>query len=564
MTLSNQNTYINNIIRNISIEKSLFWVTAALMLVAILYPASMALRAAFFENDIFTLAGFERILQLDTIVSDIWNTLIFSAGSMFGATVIGVSLAWVNARTDVPGVRAIEVFCVIPFFLSAFVGAIAWRLLFVPNAGMISMFLTKYGFPEFLLPDIYSLGSMVFIQSVFYSPFMYLYAVASFRQMDPTLEEIARIHGAGNWNTLRKITLSVNGPALLSGMILVFVMSVGTLEVPMALGSAGGNYVLSTRIWALMNNMPQDVTAASALGMIAILIAAIGIIIQRRLLGNRKFTTVTGKGYKSKRISLGRWKWVVFTLAITYIIFAVIMPIVTLILVALQKFWTGSFSMQFFTWANFTTVLFEYDVTARAIKNSLFACSVAATISVIFALILSQIRSRNAEAFMGMLVLLPIVIPGAVFGMMVLFAFVKTPIYNTIFIIIFAYVIAYFYLAYRTIYSVRLSIHPELEQSARIHGASWFQSTRRILTPLLKPGIVSAWLMSFILFIREFSSVMFLYRHGTEVMPVVFFMLMERHSARLAAFMVIQTAILLLIMIIYQRFTSKNATGAAF
>ena len=143
------------------------------------------------------------------------------------------------------------------------------------------MFLTKYGFPEFLLPDIYSLGSMVFIQSVFYSPFMYLYAVASFRQMDPTLEEIARIHGAGNWNTLRKITLSVNGPALLSGMILVFVMSVGTLEVPMALGSAGGNYVLSTRIWALMNNMPQDVTAASALGMIAIFIAAIGIIIRR-------------------------------------------------------------------------------------------------------------------------------------------------------------------------------------------------------------------------------------------------------------------------------------------
>ena len=136
--------------------------------------------------------------------------------------------------------------------------------------------------------------------------------------------------------------------------------------------------------------------------------------------------------------------------------------------------------------------------------------------------------------------------------------------YFTIFIIIFAYVIAYFYLAYRTIYSVRLSIHPELEQSARIHGASWFQSTRRILTPLLKPGIVSAWLMSFILFIREFSSVMFLYRHGTEVMPVVFFMLMERHSARLAAFMVIQTAILLLIMIIYQRFTSKNSTGAAF
>ena len=478
MTSLAENLNFKNLVKNISLERSLFWITAALMFAAIIYPASMAIRAAFFENDVFTLIGFQRILELDTFYSDISNTLLFSAGSMFGATIIGVSLAWVNARTDVPGVKAIEVFCVIPFFMSAFVGAIAWRLLFVPNAGMISMFLLNHGVPAILLPDIYSLGSMIFIQSVFYSPFMYLYAVASFRQMDPTLEEIARIHGAGNWSTFRKITLSVNGPALLSGMILVFVMSVGTLEVPMALGSAGGNYVLSTRIWALMNNMPQDVTAASALGMIAILIAAIGIVIQRKLLGNRKFTTVTGKGYKSKRISLGKWRWIVFALAVIYIMFAVIMPIVTLILVALQKFWTGVFSLQFFTLDNFYTVLFEYDVTARAIKNSLFACSVAATISVIFALILSQVRSRNAEAFMGWLVLLPIVIPGAVFGMMVLFAFVKTPIYNTIFIIIFAYVIAYFYLAYRTIYSVRLSIHPELEQSARIHGASWFQSTR--------------------------------------------------------------------------------------
>jgi iron(III) transport system permease protein len=163
---------------------------------------------------------------------------------------------------------------------------------------------------------------------------------------------------------------------------------------------------------------------------------------------------------------------------------------------------------------------------------------------------------------MGLLVLLPIAIPGAVFGMMVLFAFVRTPLYNTLYIIIFAYVIGYFYLAYRSIYSVRLSIHDDLEQSARIHGATWWQSTWRILLPLLKPGIYSAWLMSFVIFVREFSSVMFLYRNGTEVMSVVFFLLMERHSARLAAFMVIQTVLLLLIMIIYQRIAGKSATGA--
>lgn len=562
MNYLSKNFLNSSFIRNIRIERSIFWVTALLMLAAIMYPASMAVRAAFTEKNNFTLAGFERLLELNTIVSDILNTIIFAAGSMFGAAIIGVSLAWAIARTDIPGRKTLEAFCVVPLFMSAFVGAIAWRLLFVPNAGMVYMYLTNLGVPAVLLPDIYSLSSMIFVQSIFYSPFMYLYAVASFRQMDPTLEEIAKIHGAGNWQAFKRITMAVNGPALLSGMILVFVFSVGTLEIPIALGVAGGNYVLSTRIWSLMNDYPQDVTLASALGLIAIFIAATGIFIQRRILGDRKFTTVTGKGYKSKMIALGKWRWVAFCLSFSYIFFAVIMPLVVLILVGLQKFWVGSFNPEYFTLDNFYTVLFEYDVTSRAIKNSLIACSIAATISVIFAIILSQTRSRNGEALMGLLVLLPIAIPGAVFGMMVLFAFVKTPIYNTLFIIIFAYVIGYFYLAYRTIYSVRLSIHPELEQSARIHGASWYKSTRRILLPLLKPGIVSAWLMSFVLFIREFSSVMFLYRHGTEVMPVVFFMLMERHSARLAAFMVIQTLLLLIIMIIYQRFTSRNSTGA--
>ena len=142
--------------------------------------------------------------------------------------------------------------------------------------------------------------------------------------------------------------------------------------------------------------------------------------------------------------------------------------------------------------------------------------------------------------------------------MMVLFAFVRTPIYNTLYIIMFAYVIGYFYLAYRTIYSVRLSIHDELEQSARIHGATWWKSTTRILFPLLRPGIYSAWLMTFVVLVREFSSVMFLYRNGTEVMSVVFFLLMERHSARLAAFMVIQTVILLIVMMIFQRLSYRN------
>jgi iron(III) transport system permease protein len=441
------------------------------------------------------------------------------------------------------------------------VGAIAWRLLLVPNAGLITKLLAAWGVPEAFFPNVYSLTSMCVIQSIFYSPFMYLYAVASFRQMDPSLEEIARIHGGTQWQTFKRVTLAVNGPALLSGMVLVFVFSVGTLEIPMALGISGGNYVLSTRIWQLLQDYPQDIQMAAVLGLIMVAIAALGIWIQRILLGNRQFTTVSGKGFRSRRIPLRKWRWPVFGFVWMYILIAVIMPIVVLTMVALQKFWGGSFNPAQITFDNFYTVLFEYDVTKRAILNSLFACSVAATISVFLATILSQTASRRGDAFIGLLVLLPIAIPGAVFGMMVLFSFVRTPIYNTLYVIIFAYVIGYFYLAYRTIYSVRLSIHSELEQSARIHGATWWKATTRIFLPLLRPGIFSAWLMSFVIFVREFSSVMFLYTYGTEVISVVFFLLMERHSARLAAFMVVQTALLLVVMFIYQRISARGAGG---
>ena len=551
---------MRRILPKISIELSAFWVTAALMTVAIMFPVAMSIDAAFRIDGAFSLEGFERLFRAPRIGRIFTTTLIFSAGATVAAAAIGVTLAWVVARTDVPARRFLEIMCVVPLFMSAFVGAIAWRLILVPRAGMLTRILTDWGYPIEWVPDVYSLTSMCVIQGVFYSPFMYLYAVASFRQMDPSLEEVSRIHGASGWQTLRRVTLPINGPALLSGMLVVFVFSIGTLEIPIALGVPGGNYVISTRIWTLLRDFPQDVPQAMALGFLAIMMAGAGIWLQKRLLGNRKFTTVTGKGYNSRVIELGKWKWPTFAAVFSYVVIAVILPIVVLLLIGLQRTWRGRWHPELFTLDNFYSVAFLMDVTSRAIVNSLIACTIAATIVVLIATILSQTKSRSAEAWMGMLVLMPIAIPGVIFGVMVLYAFIRTPMYQTLSIIIFAYVIGNFFLAYRIIYSVRLSIHPELEQSARIHGASWWRSTYLILMPLLRPGIFSAWLMSFVIFMREFSSVMFLYWHGTEVMSVVFFLLMERHSARLAAFMIIQIALLLVVMAIYQR-VNRRASG---
>jgi iron(III) transport system permease protein len=551
------------LLSRLTFQDALFWCVAAVVSLAILLPASMSVFAAFTDKGAFSFAGVSRVINHPSILTEIRTTLIFAGGSTLGATLIGVGLAWINARTDVPGRRMLEALCVIPLFMSAFVGAIAWRLMLVPRAGLVSRALTDWGVPPELLPNIYSLTSMCVIQSIFYSPFMYLYAVASFRQMDPSLEEIARVHGAGQWQTLRRITLAINAPALLSGMVLVFVFSVGTLEIPMALGVAGGNYVLATRIWQLLNDFPQDIPMAATLGLITILFAAAGIYAQRLILGSRRFTTVTGKAFKVRRIALGKWRWPAFALAFSYVLIAVIAPLIVLVMVGLQKFWTGSFTLEQLTFDNFYSVMFQYDVTRRAIVNTFVTCGIAATISVVLAVILTQTRSRRGDAVIGFMVILPIAIPGAVFGMMVLFTFVRSPIYNTLWILIFAYVVGYLYLAYRTIHSVKMTLHDDLEQSARVHGATWWKATWNIVIPLLRPGIFSAWLMSFVIFVREFSSVMFLYTNGTEVMSVVFFMLMERHSARLAALMVVQTVVLLVVMAIYQKVNARMEGASA-
>ena len=232
----------------VRVENSAFWITAGLMALAILYPASMSVYMAFTEAGRPSLGGFQLILEHRSVGREVVTTIVFAAGATLGASVIGVPLAWINARTDVPGRRFLEILCVVPLFISVFVGAMAWRLLLVPRAGMVSRALTDWGYPPEWLPNVYSLTSMIIIQSIFYSPFMYLYAVASLRQMDPSLAEVARIHGARPLQTIWRITLSVNGPALLSGMLLVFVFTVGTLEIPLALGIPGGNSDVRTSL----------------------------------------------------------------------------------------------------------------------------------------------------------------------------------------------------------------------------------------------------------------------------------------------------------------------------
>src|SRR5580693_1636265 len=450
------------------------------------------------------------------------NTIICGIGATLVSCVLGLSLAWVVSRTDMPGRRWFEIFNLVPFFLSPYVGAISWVYLAAPHSGILSKLLADvFGLPPDLIP-IYGIGGATWVLSLFYTPYVYLFVIAPMRQMDPALEDAARVHGAGFWTTLRLITIPLLFPALLSAALIVLVTSAGLFDVPLALASPRGIRTMPTEIFQLVQ-YPSDLGRAAAFGVVVMAVTILFTVLQRRYIDRRRFETVTGRGYRPRTIALrpgGRAA--ALALEIVYIGCGVVLPVIALLMVSFSSIWTGKLSYATLTLRNFEYVTFNYSLTQQAILNSLFLAVVGATLGV------------------GFLILA-----------------IRTPLYSTLAIILIAYIARFFPFATRTVSAMLLAINPELEQSARASGATWLQTMHYVLMPLLTPAIVAAWLMLFVIFIRELGATILLYAQGTETISVALVVLSERSSGYVAALAVIQ---LLLLLMAFSLFRATRAS----
>jgi iron(III) transport system permease protein len=232
------------------------------------------------------------------------NTIICGIGATSISCVLGFSLAWVVSRTDMPGRRWFEIFNLVPFFLSPYVGAISWVYLAAPHSGILSKLLADvFGLPPDLIP-IYGIGGATWVLSLFYTPYVYLFVIAPMRQMDPALEDAARVHGAGFWTTLRLVTIPLLFPALLSAALIVLVTNAGLFDVPLALASPRGIRTMPTEIFQLVQ-YPSDLGRAAAFGVVVMAVTILFTVLQRRYIDRRRFETVTGKGYRPRTVALG-------------------------------------------------------------------------------------------------------------------------------------------------------------------------------------------------------------------------------------------------------------------
>ena len=517
------------------------------------------------------LANYREMVQSHVIRRAFLNTLFISTGTTALATLLGLSLAWLNARTNCPFRERLEPLNLIPFFLSPFVGAIAWHNLASPQIGLLNNLARDFLGIEGALFNVNNLFGVIWVTGIFFTPLVYLFVVGSLRRMDPALEDSARTTGAGLLRTTLTITLPLAAPGILSGAIIVFVTSAGEFGVPFKLGTPYGWETLTTQIFTKAVGDQANYQMGAAMSMTLGAITAVFIWVQRRIIAPREYTTVTGKGFRPNLIDLGRWKWAAFGWNAIYIFIAVVLPILSLFVVSLHRIWTGKIIPEDFTLLNYQRVLFfwsplSFKPVTNGIINSLVLSFGGATLAMILGIVVSfqihRLRGRFA-ALLDFLSAVPVGFPGIVIAVGVLITYIKTPIYATIWIILLGYVTRFFPYGQRNVASVMLAVSEELEQSSRMAGATWLVTLRRITLPLLKPGIFAGWILMFLIFIRELPMSLILYTAGTETLSVGIYYLQEYENEALTCTLsVIQTFVLLACVFLFRRTAGRQALVA--
>jgi len=454
------------------------------------------------------------------------NTVVFTLGAACFSTILGGLLAYLSVRTDIPFSGLFRVLPVVPMMIPHVLFAAAWITLLNPTNGMLNLFLRNvFGLSDGPF-NIYSLGGMIFLEGMLDLPVTYLVISPAMYSFDTTLEEASRVSGASNLYTLRRVTLPILKPAFLATFTLAIIRTLAAFAIPSMVGMPGRIHILTTHIYRIISvGWSPDYGRAAALGLIVLAASIILVYLYRHLISEgSQFVTVTGKGYRPTVVELGRARYPLFILCIVLFCFLVVIPLATLIYMSFLPYSmvpsARAFSMM--NVRNWHAVL-RNSVIVRALKNSVFLSIAGATLGIVLSLFVAyvvvKVKSKGS-ALLESLSFLSFSFPGMIIGVGFMWFLVKTPLYATIWGLLVAYVGTYLPYGVRPLRSAFMQIDEELEESARVFGATFLRALKDIIVPLLAPGVVSAWILMACMFIRELSVSVVLSRPGTEVLTV--------------------------------------------
>lgn len=474
----------------------------------------------------FTLDKYLEAYTDPALLDVIVNTVIFVLGSSVLATVLAVFLAYLNTRTDIPFKFLFRILSIIPMMIPHLLFSVSWALLLNPSNGMMNVVLKNALSLDSAPFNIYSLQGMILVEALLDLPVAYLIIAPAMASFDVALEESSRVFGAGTWRTLVRVTLPVLRPAILAAFILGVVRSLASFAVPQVLGMPGRVNVLATHLYEMISlGFATDYGKAAAIGMSVLATSVTLIYVYRALTAeSEKYVTIAGRGYRPTVIELGRARIPLFTIVALLSLLMIVLPIAVLLYTSFVPYTmvpsARAFSLM--TFKHWTDVLHD-PLSLLALKNSLFLALAGATFGVVLSVFVGyaivKVRSR-ASGILESLSFLSFSFPGIVIGVGFMWFFVQTPLYATIWALLIGYIATYLPYGIRPMASAFVQVHGHLEESSLVCGASYLTTMRRIIVPLLIPGIVSAWILMASMFVRELTLSVVLSRPGTEVLAV--------------------------------------------
>lgn len=496
-----------------------------------------------------TLAHYGAVFRDAQLQKALWNTVVMAFWVGLASLAVGAPLAWLTARTDLPGQSLIRGLIMASFVTPPFLGAFAWVMLAGPNAGLLNKIYRSVTGGEDPLFNIFSMPGLVFVVTIYTFPYVYIMIVNTLGLIASDLEEAASILGAGRLLVALTVTLPLVAPAILSGFILAVLQALALFGSPAMLALPAGFHTITTQIWAFFH-YPPKVEMAAAFSIPLLLATALLLQLQKRLLGRRGYASVGGKGGQRRNIPLGVWRYPALAGALVVLACAIFLPYGILAKAAFTRAWAQPLTWDNVTAGNLTFTFLEYSATKLAILNTLELGVLTATVGAGLAALLAYVANRRlilGHQALAFLALAPVVIPGVVLAVGLFIAYTRPPflLYGTLGILFIAYVTKEMPVGYSQADATFKGVHAELEDAGRILGAGRLRVLREITAPLARSGIIATWCFIFIGVIRELSASIILFTPGTRVMSVVIFDLKEEGHfgaiAVLGLFMLVMT-----------------------
>jgi iron(III) transport system permease protein len=510
----------------------------ALVLIVLVPIAALTFGSFWSESPVssagyLTLANWTEAFRItipQTVPRLFLNSVLFAFLVAFLSVLLGTGMAFLVERTDLPHGKFFEQIAILPRSFPVLIAALAWIMLLSPRIGVLNLILKKtFGLPPL---NIYSFPGMVFLMVLYESPIVFLMVLNGFRLLDSSLEEQSLVCGNSIVGTLCRVTLPVMRPVILSAFMLVFIIGMITLEIPILIGMPRGIFVFTSAIYELIATDYQSLVyynIAAALAMMLIPITMVVLFLYRHAVKHTEsFVTMSGKISARTRYSLRRWRYPVLISLSLYCFLVIILPVLVIVLISFSEFIASpNLDLLGHLTLRHWRQVWRDPVIWRALSNTVILSLTGATMTVSMSFALGYLLIRSNSKIKGFLegtAMLPLAVPGTILAIGFVWAYIRTPIYGTLWILLLYFVGNYLPFALRTLSPFLFQFHRELEEASWVCGASKLSTFVRIVAPLLRGGLFSVWILLFQIYLREFAGAIILVSFGTEVLSTLLFL----------------------------------------